>query len=92
MQCKPNRGLTEIEILEKHEICVSNNVADIKSLLASGDHLQVKIKEEKSRMKNLITKQLAELIYMLLPRKTRMRQDIARKYQNTAYQLKQVGE
>jgi hypothetical protein len=68
---KPLRGLAELELIDKKEITTPNSIIDLWSILGGNtDTANLgMIKSERMRMRQYLTKNAADCLYMLLPRK-----------------------
>ena len=71
-----------MELIEKKEITVPNSVIDLSSILANSMDSQniAAIKNERMRMRQVLTKSVSDCFYMILPRKSRERISIAKKF------------
>lgn len=68
---KPLRGLAELELIDKKEITTPNSIIDLWSILGGNtDTANLgMIKSERMRMRQYLTKNAADCLYMLLPKK-----------------------
>ena len=71
-----------MELIEKKEITVPNSVIDLSSILANSRDSQniAAIKNERMRMRQVLTKSVSDCFYMILPKKSRERISIAKKF------------
>lgn len=75
---KAQKGLQELDLIEKKEITVPNSIVDLSSIIGNStdSHNISAIKSERMRMRSVLTKSIADCFYMILPKKSRERANI----------------
>ena len=86
---KACKGLAELELVEKKEITTPNSVVDLSSILGNSmdSHNISAIKNERMRMRQVLTKGIIDSFYMIQPKKSRERINISKKFSSVMKRL-----
>ena len=87
----PQQGLAELDLIEQHQITVPNAVTNINSIQQDFNEGKVKgvEKQERSRMRNTISKSFSDNMYLVLSKKNRYRERVLKQFQLEVFNLTQ---